>query len=916
VLQGRRTECAALDRLLAAARSGQSGALVVRGEAGVGKSALLGYAVSEGSEFGVTRAAGVESEMELVFAGLHQFCAPLLDGLERLPAPQQDALATAFGLSSGTPPDRFFIGLAVLNLLSDMAQEQPLLCVIDDAQWLNAVSAQALAFVARRLQAESVVLLFATREVHERDELSGLPEVVLGGLPDADARELLNSVIPGPLDERVADRIVAETQGNPLAPLELPRGLTPAELAGGFGLPDALPLSGRIEESFRQRVERLPLETQRALLLAAAEPVGDPALLWQASELLGIGVSAATAAEADGLVKVAEQVRFRHPLVRSAVYRAASLEERRSAHRALGEATDLAADPDRRAWHRAQAASGPDEAVAAELERSAGRAQARGGLAAAAAFLERAVALTVEPVRRAERALSAAQTELQAGAAEPALGLLAIAEAGPLNELQRARVNLMRAQIAFAVRRGSDAPPLLLAAAKRLESLDNARARETYLDAFLAAMFAGRLASSGGLFKVAAAVLGAPPSSDPKRASDLLLDGLALRVTQGYAVAAPSLKHAVKAFRDEDLTSRGDIRWLWLACHTAHDLWDDETFEVIATRHLQRARDAGALSELPLALIARIYMHLYAGELALASSLIDEVKAVIEATRSHLAPYGALELAALQGDEGKFSAQIEAVMNEVISRGEGLGLSMIQNATALLYNALGRYADALSAAREASEHPEELGTSTWTLPEVIEAATRSGQNALAVQALERLSETAQASGTDWALGIEARSRALVSDGETAEILYREAIHRLARTRLRLELARAHLLYGEWLRRDRRRTDAREQLRLAHDHFDSMGAAAFAARAERELLSTGERARKRTVATRTDLTAQEGQIARLARDGLSNPEIGARLFISPRTVEYHLHKVFTKLDISSRSQLDQALPTEQREAQSV
>jgi DNA-binding CsgD family transcriptional regulator len=913
LLRGRRNECAALDRLLDAARAGRSGALVLRGEPGIGKSALLEYARDASSALRITRASGVESEMELAFAGLHQLCASVLDGLERLPSPQQEALQTAFGLSPGAPPDRFFVGLAVLNLLADMASEQPLLCLIDDAQWLDRESAQALGFVARRLQAESVALIFATRDSSQPDEFAGLPELLLESLSDADAREVLASVIRGPLDRLVRDRIIAETRGNPLALLELPRGLTPAELAGGFGLPGGLPLAGRIEESFLQRIQCLPDETQKLLLVGAADPTGDPALLWRACARLGIGIEAAAPAEADGLLALGAQVRFRHPLVRSAVYRGSSMKERQTVHRALAEATNPEVDPDRRAWHRAQAAPEPDEEVAVELERSADRAQARGGRAAAAAFLERATALTLEPKRRGARALAAAEAKYHAGALEAALVLLTTADQGPADELQRARVQLLRAQIEFAVRRGSDAPPLLLKAAKRLEPLDSGLARETYLDAFFAAMFAGRLSSSEDIFRVAAAVRAAPPASQARRGSDLLLDGLAVRITEGYASGVPLLKRAVSAFRSADSSSEDDIRWLWLACHTAHDLWDDETFEAISSRYLQIARDAGMLTELPLALIARVYMHLYAGDLSTAALLLDEVEAVIEATGSHLAPYGALELAALQGNEAKTAELIEARMGEVLTRGEGLGLTLIRNATALLCNALGRYSDARDAALEASEHPEELGTSTWTLPELIEAATKSGDPEPAARALDRLSETTQASRTDWALGIEARSRALLSEGEAAENFYREAIERLGRTRVRLELSRAHLLFGEWLRRERRPTDAREQLRTAHERFAMMGAEGFAERAARELQASGERARKRTVDTRGQLTAQEDQIAQLARDGLSNPEIGARLFISPRTVEYHLHKVFTKLDITSRSQLGHVLPIEPREA---
>jgi DNA-binding CsgD family transcriptional regulator len=900
----RRSEAEVLDRLLEAIRGGESRVLVVRGEPGVGKSELLDYVVGRASGCRVARAAGVQSEMELAFAGLQQLCAPMLGHLERLPAPQRDALNTAFGLTGGAAPDRFLVGLAVLSLFSEVAEERPLLCLVDDAQWLDRASAQLLAFVGRRLLGESVALVFGVRELSE--ELTGLPELVVEGLRNGDARDLLGSVIRWPLDERVRDQIVAETRGNPLALLELPRGLTPAELAGGFGLPVVQPLPDRIEDSFNRRLAPLPAPTRRLLLVAAAEPVGEPVLVWRAAERLGAGVEAADAAESEGLVEFGARVRFRHPLVRSAVYRAASPEERRSAHRALAEATDRDVDPDRRAWHLAQATLAPDERVASELERSAGRAQSRGGLAAAAAFLEQAVRLTPEPPRRAARALAAAQAKHQAGAPDAALELLTAAEGGPLDELQRARVDLLRAQIAFAVNRGRDAPPLLLSAARRLELLDVELTRETYLDALWAAMFVGRLASGGGLQEVAQAARGAPPSPQPPSPPDLLLDGLAVLITEGYPAGTPILRRALRAFRSGDISAEAELRWLWLACRAAVYLWDDESWDLLATRHVELARDVGALAVLPIALISRTAVDLNAGELAAASALSEETEAVTDATMSHLAPYGVLALAAWRGREAEASELIETEMKDVVARGEGQGLALIDWTSAVLYNGVGRYEDALAPAQQAGEHPEELPFA-WGLVELIEAATRSGMPGRAADALQRLSDTTRASGTDWALGIEARSRALLSDGETAEGLYREAIERLGRTRVRWALARAHLLYGEWLRRERRRTDAREQLRTAHEMFVTMGTDGFAQRAERELLATGETARKRALETTSHLTAQEAQIARLARDGLSNPEIGARLFISSRTVQYHLRKVFTKLDISSRTELDRVLP---------
>jgi DNA-binding CsgD family transcriptional regulator/tetratricopeptide (TPR) repeat protein len=908
VLRGRRHECEVLDRLLEAVRRGESGALVVRGEPGVGKSALLDYVAGRASGCRVARAAGVQSEMELAFSGLYQLCAPMLDRVDRLPQPQRDALRTAFGLAGGAVPDRVLVGLAVLGLLSEVAGEEPLVCLVEDAQWLDRASAQVLGFVARRLGVESVVLIFAVREPSDWPDVTGLPELLLGGLGDADARALLASVIRWPLDERVRDRIVAETHGNPLALLELPRGLTPAQLAGGFGLPSIAGLPDRIEDSFARRLAPLPAASRRLLLLAATEPLGDSAVLARAADRLGIKAEAIDAAESAGLVEFCVQVTFRHPLVRSAIYRSGSPEQRREAHDALAEATDAQLDPDRRAWHFAQAAPGPDERVASELERCAERAQARGGLAAAAAFLERSTALTVDPRRRAGRALAAARVMAQSGAFDAAQRLLAAAEAGPLDAPQHAWAELLHGQIAFSSRRGSDAPLLLLKAAQRFERLDSGLARETYLEAVWAAMFVGRLAGSAGLLEAAQAACAAPASPQPPRATDLLLDGLVALLTQGYPAGTPTLKVALSVFRSESLSIEQELRWLQLACRTAVDLWDDEAWEALSIRHVTLARDAGMLSELPIALNTRVGVHLNAGELAAAASVVDEVEMIVEATSTQIFPYGAVGLAAWQGREAPAAELFAASMKEVLRRGEGVGLTAIAWARAQLSNSLGRYAEALAAAEQASEHPEEMLFSTWGLVELIEAASRIGKRQRAAEALERLTESTRACGTDWALGVETRSQALLSDGEIADRLYREAIDRLGRTRVRGALARAHLLYGEWLRREHKRTDARQQLRIARDMFVTMGAEGFAERARRELLATGETVRKRRVENAGQLTVQEAQVAELARGGLSNAEIGARLFISSRTVEYHLGHVFTKLGINSRMQLHRVLPT--------
>jgi DNA-binding CsgD family transcriptional regulator len=905
-LRGRRRECEALDKLLLGLRSGKSEVLVLRGEAGVGKTALLHYVGERATGCRVERAAGVESEMELAFAGLHQLCAPVLGSVAHLPEPQRLAIGTAFGLDGGEAPDRFRVGLALLGLLSEVARERPLVCLVDDAQWLDRASAQALAFVARRLLAEGVGLVFVVREPSD-DELVDLPEMVVRGLPSDDARALLDAVTPGRLDERVRDRIIAETRGNPLALLELPRGLTASELAGGFGRPDAQPLASRIEQSFVRRFETLPEATRTLLLTAASEPVGDVTLLWRAAGELGIGRDAAGPAETAGLIELGAQVRFRHPLVRAAVYRAATVPDRRAAHRALAEATDPEVDPDRRAWHRAYAAAGPDEEVAAELERSAARAQARGGVPAAAAFLERATELTADPARRGPRALAAAQAKLDAGSPDDASALLATAELCALSPLDGARLIRLRAQIAFARRRGSDAPPLLLEAAKRLEPLDADLARETHLDALGAAIFAGRLGGDTGVVEMAEAARAAPAGSHPPRAVDLLLDGVACRLADGYVAGLHPLRRALEAVQLEE-----DIRWHWLACRIASEVWDDEAWEELAACQVRVARATGALAVLPLALTYRSGTHLHAGEFATTSAMIEEAGALNRSIGGPPLMYTQVLLAAWRGAREEATSLMEFAIPNATARGEGRGLTWCDYAWALLYNGLGEYEAALAAARSACEH-DDLGLIAWALIELIEAAARSDRPDVATATLGRLAERTQASGTDWALGIEARSRALLSDGDAADALYREAVERLARTRVTVHLARAHLVFGEWLRREQRRSEARQHLRTAHEMFSQFGAEGFAERARRELAATGETVRKRVVTAQDVLTPQEAQVARLAADGHTNPEIGAQLFISPRTAEYHLSKVFTKLAIRTRRQLRGALNELERAA---
>jgi DNA-binding CsgD family transcriptional regulator len=901
VLLGRGPECERLDQLIDAVRSGESRSLVLRGEAGVGKTALLDYLLENAPGCRAVRVAAVESEMELAFSALQLLCRLMLDRLDRLPEPQRDALATAFGLRAGSAPDRFLVGLAVLSLLSEAARDQPLVCVVDDAQWLDRASAQALAVAARRLSAESVALVFAVRTPAGETELGGLPELAVDGLGEADARTLLSSVFPAMLDEHVRDRIIAETRGNPLAILELPHELTFGEFASGLVLGPDRVLATEIENSFARRFSQLPPDTRRLLLIASAESLGDLVLVMRAAERLGISQEAMGPAAAAGLLDHGPRLRFRHPLARSAVYRQASAEDRRAVHRVLAEAIDDDTASDRRAWHQAQAAERPDEQLAAQLERSADLARARGGFAQAAVFLDRAAAMTPDLLRRARRARAAPRAQYLAGDFAGALTSVAAARTGPLDEFELADTDLLRAQIAFAVGRGGDAPLLLLNAAKQLESLNVSLARDTYLEALAAAQFAGRLASTDDVLAVAQAALAAPPAESP-RATDFLLDGLATLIAAGYEAGVPLVKLALAEFSRQDLAQEEAIRWLWLAGRAAIEVWDFERWDLLSARLVALARESGAVVALPLALAIRTGVDLHTGELAAVTAMQDEVEAITQATGSHLAPYARVLLLAWQGAEEEATALIHSTLREVRSRGEGQGLAVAYVAHAVLLNGLGRYHDAVRAAKLGSSFPGDLAFRNWSLGELVEAATRAGDRAVAADALEQLAQTTGPSGTDWALGIEALCRALLAEGDAAEELYCQAITRLENGQVKVPLARAHLLYGEWLRRNHHNLAARSQLRIAHQMLTSMGINAFAERAARELRATGATVRNRTAETTGDLTAQETQIAHLAGEGLSNPEIATRLFLSPRTVEYHLGKVFAKLGIKTRREL--------------
>jgi len=914
-LRGRVSECATLRGLIATVKSGSSQVLVLRGEAGVGKTALLEFTAEMASGVRCLHVAGVQSDMELAFAGLQQLCAPLLNHHDELPEPQREALNVAFGRGVGSAPDRFLVGLAVLSLMAAAADDRPLLCLIDDTQWLDQVSAQTLAFVARRLLAEPVGIVFAARDAGAQ-ALAGLPELMIGGLSDADARDLLDSVVLGRIDARVRDRIVAETRGIPLALLEVPRNVSAAELSGGFGNLGVRRSAGQIEESYVHRVQSLPADTQKLLLVAAAEPVGDAALFLRVAARLGIAVDALGPAEAGGLIEFGPRMRFHHPLVRSAAYRAADMADRRAIHRALADATDPQSDPDRRAWHAANAATGPDDAVAAELEASAGRAQKRGGIAATATFLERATALTSDPARRVARAIAAAQAKRDAADPAAAHELLAVAELGPLSHLQNAQVARLRAQMEFARSRGGElgSPPLaepasqLLEAAMRLENLDDDLAREAYLEALTAAMYAGRLGEPDALPNVAEAAraaVGRVPNL--QRPIDLLLSGLANLITSGTSEAAVPLRAALEQICHAPPSDGQPLRLASLGLAVvqeiaAGELWDDAIWHQLASNMVRRARDSGALAVLPSALVFLAGTHIFAGEFATAATLLEEATSIAAAT-DHLAPmrYHSLSLATLRGIPADVLPNLEAAAARGTARGEGRALGMNGWATAVLNNGLGRYEEAFAAAREACEY-DDLGLHGWRLSELIEAAVRCGELETAAVAARRLEERAGASGTDFGLGFSASARALIADDEHADVLFAEGIERLERTRMVIHLARAHLRYGEWLRRVNRRVDARRHLGKAHEMFTRMGAQAFAERARRELVATGEKIAKQPSGSGDELTAQETQIARLAGDGFTNQEIGAQLFISTHTVEWHLRKVFVKLGITSRRQL--------------
>jgi DNA-binding CsgD family transcriptional regulator len=841
---------------------------------------------------------------------MHQLCAPSLDLLELLAAPQQNALRVALGRAPGDTPDRFLVAVAALNLLSATAEQRPLLCLIDDAQWLDAASLQALGFVARRLLAEPVAMIFSLREPATTRALDGLPHLSLEGLDEPDARALLSRAVPGRIDDLVRDRIIAESGGNPLALVQQSQRMSASERAGGFAPPAAEDLPSRLEEQYLQRIAGLPEVTQQLILLAAAEPLGDAALMWRAAEHLSTAPDALAPATEAGLLDIDDRVRFHHPLVRSAVYRAASPDERRRVHDALAEVSDPELAADRRAWHRALAAAGPDEAVAADLERAAGRAQSRGGVAAGAALLERASTLTPDPELQAARALAAADASFQAGEFDATQRLLVAAESGPLDGVQRARAALLRGHAAVVSRYGNEAASLLLEAAKRLEPFDLGLARRAYLTAWSAAVTAHHLGGAEVLLEVSRAVRALPPLPPDPHPLDLVIEGFALLITDGHAVAMPVLHRAGEEVLQ--LPGQDVLRWGWQVGGVRSATWDDDAIAVYE-RQAQIVRDAGALAELPIHLQALALERAWRGDLSGVRRLMDEAESIAASTGNQVPPFALLRVLALEGRESEARSLIDAVIQEGTARGQGIAVMVAYWAAAVLYNGLGRYEEAAAAASVVDANGILPWLTMWARFELVEAAARIGDTEVARNALRKLAATTRPAGSGFALGIEARSRALLADRDHAEASYREAIEQLDRAGIRVELARAQLVFGEWLRREDRVREARERLRAAEEMFAEIGMEAFAEHARSELVAAGAKLRKRPLEMREDLTPQEEQIGRLARDGLTNAQIGAQLFLSPRTVEWHLHKVFRKLGIDSRSGLDATLPRQEPEA---
>lgn len=900
----RHRERTQLDTVLKHVREGRSSTLLLDGGAGVGKTTLLDYLAERTAGFRVLSVTGIQSEVELAFAALHQLCLPLDDTMASLPTPQREALEITFGQRQGVAPSKFMVGLATLSLLAEASRVAPILCIIDDAQWLDEASAQALGFVARRLAFEPVGMVFALRAQSAAGAFEGVPPIVVDGFERRDAEALLSSLVPGHIDRRAMDRVLDEADGNPLAIVESARALSRAEIAMGMILPTTTASPSRMEEHYQGLLRALPEDTQRLLLVAAAEPSAQPQVIFAAAAKLGADATAIQPAVEAGLATV--PVRFSHPLVRSAVYRAASPDAVRAAHAALAAVATGDADRDLLAWHRARSVSGTDDDAATDLALAAARLGARGGTAAAAALLRQAVEVTSNRFHKAEWLLRIAQAELAGGQYELAARDIAAAAAGELTDGLLAEAKLTQARIAFARDRGGGSVALLLNAAEHLAPDDAESAREAYLEAFSAAMFGASLARTS-VQEVAERWLDADLSSGAGPAHTLL-DAMSRVLLDDNAPSRRAMQVALAPFQMGVVDESTHLHWMWHATIAALAAWDFDTWDAVSERHLVLAREAGDYTELPIALTTRAYAHLFRGEFSAALDAVREMETIASVTGGLMAPTAAIGAAALQGAVDELDRLVQETVVDADKRADGSGLAIAYWGEAVLNNSRGNYEDALRWGRLADRQSNPLHSAAhWALVETIEAASRlPGTDAS--QELSRLEAATAPYGSDWARGIYARSKALLSPDSEAESHFVDALQFLERSPSRLDFARATLLYGEWLRRRKRLGDAREELERAHQLLVDMGATDFALRAARELQAAGIRIGPSDAAFGADLTPQEAQIAQLAGQGLTNGEVAARMFLSSRTVEYHLGKVFTKLKITSRRQLP-AAPTQ-------
>jgi DNA-binding CsgD family transcriptional regulator len=904
-LLDREHERKVLDDLVTAVQEGLGRTVVLYGEAGMGKTRLLEHMVASAPNLRSVSIAGVEAERDLGFAGLHRLLRPFLGRRSRLPKPQRDALGSAFGLQLETPADRFLVGLACLTLLADIAAEEGLVCVIDDAQWMDEESLGVLAFVARRLSADRIALVFGLRDREAPSgSLAGLPAIPIGGLPDHAALELLSTRVGADIDTELAQRIVVETSGCPLALLELASELSDEQLRGGRTVSEPLPIGKRLEDHFLRQVEALDDAAQTFLLVAAAETSGDASLVRRVAADMGSDGLAEDAAVASGLLDTARGIKFRHPLVRSAIYGGAPLDLRRSVHNALAANIDPGVDPDRRAQHLAGAARGPDEALANELEEAAHRAGQRGGYSAESSFLLQAAQLTPDPQRQSARLLRAAVAALNAGLPHRGEALLEQARPGLTDPLLAAEAMRLDGRLRVPLAQPPTAPGLLLAAARAFVPLDRSRARETLLEAVDAALVSQHFTVGTSLTEIAQVALATPAEgSSPQTVAGLLLDGAASLWGSSYGAAAPVLRQALGTLESDSVRPEDITSFFMLPTIVANELWDDEAYGRWVRRVEHIARDEGALLALQVSLLSLAKHATRAGRFAEAEAHYDDAVEITRAMGGFTDFYEWLkcDLYAWRGQEAE-TLQTAAILTGASNAiGSAVPVELAQVALATLALSSGRYADALEAVNPILDaNAPRWACQVFSLG--VEAGIRAEDHAVADHCLAQLEERAPAAGTPWGLGQLARARALAQEADNAEEFFVEAVSYFEKTSVATDLAHTHLLYGEWLRRENRRQDARSELKVAYDKFSAMGAEGFARRAQIELEATGEKVRRRSVETQSDLTAQEAQVARLAATGATNPEIAARLFISANTVDYHLRKVFRKLGITSRRQL--------------